>query len=133
MFILAVAKNGTVDVITYSVEITGPPQPPQPPQPGTEVSEQVAALTASLPKPEKIKLADNFDRIAAMGLTDASVWIYETSKSNRDLLGQKVPVFEPFFKELGVILGKLAEDDKLTTPEDHIRVWKEIAVGLRKG
>lgn len=134
MFILAVAKGGTVDVVTYTITIGGDtPVDPDDPPASNDVIDTVAKLSAALPKAEKLKLAENFDRVAGMGLTDASVWIYETSKSNRALLGPKVAEFEPFFKDLGDFLGTLVEQGKLETPEDHVKVWKDIAAGLRKG
>lgn len=133
LFVLAVAKEGEVDLVTHKIHIVGPPIAP--PDATASVGEWVSFWLWDLQvTPEsKVKLADNFDRIANMNLTEARDWIYETQKSNRDVLGGEITAWEPFLKNLGGLLGTLADEGKLATPEDHARVWSEIAAALRKG
>lgn len=132
LFVLAVAKDGEVDVITWKITVIGPPDAPAA---DASVGDWVVfwLWELNVTPQSKLALADNFDRIASLNLVDAREWIYETSKSNREVLMAEYAAWEPFLKKLGGLLGELADSGQLTTPEDHARIWKEIAAALRKG
>lgn len=132
LFIVAVARKGTVDVVTWLLRVIGPPEQPQP---GDSISEHVVYWLWNLQVSDesKVKLADNFERIAEMGLGEPQEWIYETSRSNRDVLGDEITAWKPFLQKIGAELERLANEGQLTTPEEHTAVWRQIADGLRKG
>ena len=68
-----------------------------------------------------------------MDLGEPKEWIYETSRSNRDVLADEYAIWKPFLQKVGAKLEKMAEYQQLTTPEEHATVWRQIAEGLRKG
>jgi hypothetical protein len=132
LFIVAVAKEGSVDVVTWLLRVIGPPEPPNE---NSNITDHVVYWLWNLQVSDesKIALADNFDRIANMDLGEPKEWIYETSRSNRDVLGDEYAVWKPFLQKVGAKLEKMAEYQQLTTPEEHAIVWRQIAEGLRKG
>jgi hypothetical protein len=132
LFIVAVAKGSTVDVKTWVLHVIGPPDEPVE---GANIADFVVfwLWPMQVPQEQKLALADNFDRISGLNLVDAREWVYETQKSNREVLGDAISVWEPFLRQLGAKLEQLATEGNLTTPEQHAQVWKDIANGLRKG
>jgi hypothetical protein len=131
-FVLAVAKDGTVDVIDHVVVVKGPP-----PNPATDsLSEWIPVwlYATSLPRDECEILAANFEALAARDdLTKPIDWINATQESNREILGDRIDEWAPILEKIGMALLKKAEAGLLDTPMDHARVWKEIAKGLRNG
>ena len=132
LFIVAVAKEGSVDVVTWLLRVIGPPDKPDPED---NITAHVVYWLWNLQVSDesKIALADNFDRIADMGLGEPKEWIYETSRSNREVLATEYEVWKPFLQKIGAQLEQMATSGQLTTPEEHATVWRQIAEGLRKG
>jgi hypothetical protein len=132
-FIIACAKNGTVNVITHVVKVLGPPA-----QPATDsLAEWIPfwLWTYDLPRAEKTALAASFEEVAARidELKTAEDWIKATAESNRKALGPSIDNWGPMLDKIGAALLKMAQDGRLMTPEQHQKVWLEIADGLRKG
>lgn len=133
-FTIACAIGDTVDVINHVIKIIGPP-----PQPVTDsLAEWIPfwMWQYTLPAKEKIALAESFESVAARKdeLKTAEEWIKATAESNREALGESInTVWAPLLDKIGSALLKMAQDGTLMTPEQHAKVWLEIATGLRKG
>jgi len=130
-FIVACAKGGSVDVVTHLVRIVGPPPMPQ----TDDFSELIPYWNWAmpLPKDECLLLADSFEAIAARKdeLEEPVDWIKATAASNREVLGDRLDAWKPLLDRIGAELLNKAETGALATPEDHERVWLEVAEGLR--
>lgn len=130
-FIVACAKDGTVDVVTHVVKVVGPP-----PMPTTDsLSEWIPFWNWAemLPKEECDLLAASFEAVAALSheLDTPEKWMEMTAKANRNALGDRLEAWKPMLNKIGAALKKRAESGALTTPEDHEKAWLEIAQGLR--
>lgn len=129
-FIIACAKDGEVDVITHTVRVTGPP-----PQPTSQsLAEWIPywAWEINLPSNEAHQLSDNFKTIAERKLAEPKDWIEATADINRETLGQELSKWEPLLNKINEALQKRAEKGNLTTPDEHVDTWLEIAEGLSK-
>jgi hypothetical protein len=130
-FIVAAAKGGTVDVVTHVVRVIGPPDMPQ----TDDLSEWIPFWnwSSELPTEEAEMLAASFEGIAARQdeLKTPEDWIKATAEANRKVLGDRISAWAPMLDKIGAELAKKAEFGALTTPEEHARVWREIARGLR--
>ena len=129
-FVLAVAYENTVDVRIFSITIVGPPEAP--------VSDSLAEWipvwlwSAFLPEDECEALADSFETLANRAdLQEPRDWSRATAEANRAALGDRIDAWKPILNKVGAALQKLAETGALTTPEDHRKVWLDIAAGLR--
>jgi len=131
-FTLAVALDGTVDVVTFAIKVEGPLQPPQTDSMEEWVSFWKAEM--SLPKDKLEALAISFDKVALQATTLAkpSEIIKATAQANRDALGADIDQFVPLLQKIQTALQKMAQGGQLSTPEQHAVVWQEIARGLRK-
>jgi len=130
-FIVACAKEGTVDVVTHIVRILGPPATPE--------EGNFAQLLpfwmwdTPLPAAECEALAVSFETIAARAseLEEPADWIKATAEANRSILGDNLDAWAPILDKIGAELLRKAQTGALMSPEDHSRVWMEIAAGLR--
>jgi hypothetical protein len=88
---------------------------------------------ANLPTEECTLLADSFESVAARynDLPEQGDWIKATAETNRVVLGDRVDAWSPILDKIGKMLLKKAENGELTTPEEHKRLWLEIAAGFR--
>lgn len=129
-FIVACAKDGTVDAVTHIVRVIGPP--PQPTTPSLTEWIPFWAWPMNLSSTEAQALADNFEIIAERKLAEPEDWIKETANVNRETLGQSLSNWEPLLDKIGKALHKQAEEGSLTTPDQHVETWLEIAEGLRQ-
>jgi hypothetical protein len=131
-FIVACAKDGTVDVIQHVVRVIGPPPMP--------TDESLAdwipfwAFTMNLPTDGAQDLAQSFEDVAARAeeLKEPQDWIKATAEANRAALGDKLAIWKPILNKIGEVLLKKAQSGELMTPEQHKTLWLEIASGLRK-
>lgn len=132
-FIVACAKDGTVDVVHKLITVIGPP--PQPIDNSLAQWIPFWLWNYDLPDNERLALADSFHSVAAREaeLKTAEDWIKATAESNREALGDSLDAWSPMLDKIGTVLLKMAQDGKLLTPEQHATVWKEIAAGLREG
>ena len=132
MFIIAVAKAGTVDVVTHTVKIEGPPPKPE----STSLTEWVPYWLYPMQLDPKLalKLAVSFeevsDRITALS-TPKGI-IEATAEANRAALGDELDTWKPLLKKIQASLANMARAGVLTTPEQHKETWLQIAKGLRK-
>jgi len=129
-FVLAVAKGGSIDVITHLIRVIGPPDEPE--------SDDFVELipfwnwTLDLPEDELAAIADNFASLAARDdLVTPEQWIKETVESNRAILGDRIEAWAPLLDQIGKMLVEKAQSGALVTPEDHKREWERIAEGLK--
>jgi len=130
-FIVACAKDGTVDVVTHVVRILGPPPMP--------VSDSLAEWipfwnwAEMLPSEQCQLLAASFESIAARvgELEKPEDWMKATAEANRKVLGDDLTKWKPMLDKIGAALLKKAETGALATPEDHQKAWLEVAKGLR--
>jgi len=131
-FVIACAKGDTVDVITHVIKVIGPPATPV----TDSLAEWIPVWLWPTPMPheECVALADSFEAVAGRihSLLEARDWIRATADANRKVLGDRIDAWAPFLDKLGAALLKKAQDGALFTPEDHQKVWLEIAEGLRK-
>jgi len=129
-FIVACAKDGTVDAVTHIVKVSGPP-----PQPTSQsLTEWIPfwAWEMNLPDNEAKILANNFESIAERKLAEPQDWIKATAEANRESLGASLSNWRPMLDKIQTVLQKRAEEGSLTTPDQHVETWLEIAEGLRK-
>lgn len=125
------AEDGSVDVITHVVTVPEPPSKP--------VSNSLAEWipywnwNMDLPQSECLALANSFDDIADKQATlpEPKDWIEATAAANREVLGDRIDAWAPMLDKIGAKLLKMAESGALQTPEEHAKVWREIARGLR--
>jgi hypothetical protein len=131
-FIVAVAKGGSVDVVTWVVKVM---EPPSEPAVDASLTEWIPFWNweLDLPADECQALAASFDDLADRSATleEPADWIEATAKANRAILGDRVSAWAPMLDKIGAKLLKMAESGDLSTPDDHARVWREIAEGLR--
>lgn len=131
VFIVAVAKEGTVDVVRHVIKVVGPP-----PMPVTDsLAEWIPFWNWAemLPQDECKALAASFEEIAARQdeLTKPEDWLRATAEANRAVLGDRLPAWKPMLDKIGTALRKRAESGALATPEEHAAAWLEVAKGLR--
>jgi hypothetical protein len=132
MFIVAVAKGGTVDVITHVVKIEGPPKEPTSPDLSLWIPYWLYSL--QLDKTEAIALAEGFEATAARitPLSTPKGIIEATAEANRTALGASIGAWRPLLTKLQSAMKNRATQGLLATPEQHKEMWLEIAQGLRK-
>lgn len=132
LFVLGVAKDGTVDVVTFKITVYGPPDAPSD---VADVPGHIRYWLWSTQGSEEARmlLADAFDRVAQMGLSEPSAWIYETKRAVDDALGEEKPQWDAFLKQVGGYMGELGNAGIMIEPEDHRNVWLQIAATLREG
>ena len=129
-FVVACAKDGTVDVKVIIIRVLAPPETPQ--------SASLAAWIPfwawdyDLPEQQRLELAASFEALANRAdLQDPAAWAQATAAANRALLGDDIDTWKGLLGKIGASLQKLAESGALSTPEDHRAIWLEIAQGLR--
>lgn len=132
VFVVAAAKDSTVDVIRHVIIVRGPP-----PHPTTDALDEWIpfwAFTLNLPSEDAKALSQSFEDVAARAdtLKDPEDWIRATAEANRAALGEKLPIWKPILDKIGEVLLKKAQNGELMTPEQHKTVWLEIVRGLRK-
>jgi hypothetical protein len=131
--IVGCAKDNTVDFILHTIRVVGPPALPA----DGNFAELIPywMWVTPFPTEECTALADSFEAIAARidDLPTPEDWIKATSEANRTVLGEQISVWGSILDKIGAELAKKAESGELSTPEDHQKVWMEIAEGLRKG
>jgi hypothetical protein len=131
-FIIACAKNGTVDVIYHVLHVEGPP--PMPTDDRLDEWIPFWFWAENLPKSEALALADSFEAIAGRAdeLEQPIDWIKATAEANREVLGDRIDAWGPLLDKIGAALRARAENGALNTPEEHAAAWLEVAAGLRK-
>lgn len=117
-FILAVAKEGTVDVITVTITVTDHPN----------LKQLIRQWSQGLPRAPAVAAA--FERVAVTAPATPEEWIKLTAEANRKALGVDAPKWRPFFQKLSDYLHARAEAGELTTPEQHKEIWLQIAEAL---
>ena len=128
-FIVACAKNGTVDVVRHVIIIRSPPS-----HPATDSLEEWIpfwAYSLTLPSSDAEKLAAVYEEVAAANHQKPEDWIEATAAATR-ASNINLELWKPLLKKIGEALLKKAQEGKLTTPEQHKAQWLEIAAGLRK-
>jgi len=132
VFVIAVAKDDTVDVHVHTIKVTGGQ-----PQPGDDLVTKVASWCEKVESPTKrddaLKLAQSFSSVSAViseTMTPADI-VEATKKSNRDALGDNVEQWVPFLEGLQAELKTLAEAGKLEDTAAHAAMWRSIADGLK--
>lgn len=132
VFIIAVSKAGTVDVVTHTVTIEGPPEKPTTPDLALWIPYWLYNM--QLPKEEALALAQGFE-LTASRITPLSTpegIIKATSEANHAALGASIGAWQPLLVKLQAAMKNRAEAGQLVTPEQHKEMWLEIARGLRK-
>jgi len=129
--IIGCAVAGTLDVISHTIRVIGPPEVPA----KDAFNELIPYWMWSDPLPsEKCQaLAASFESIAARieELPTPTDWIEATAQANRTVLGDQFDVWSGVLEKIGNELLRKAQVGELTTPEEHRKVWLEIAEGFR--
>ena len=132
MFIIAVAKGGTVDVVTHTVKIEGPPEKPE----SQSLADWIPywLYDMQLPREEALALAQSFEETAERitALSTPQGIIEATGEANRVALGGSLEAWKPLLQKVKTALETRAKANTLTTPDQHKEAWREIAQGLRK-
>lgn len=129
--IIGCAWGGTLDVVSHTIRVIGPPKVPEE---GAFVELIPYWMRAHpLTSKECQALAVSFESIAARieDLPTSTDWIKATSKANRIVLGDQIDVWSDVLEKIGDELLRKAQAGELTTPEEHQKVWLEIAEGFR--
>jgi len=133
IFIVAAAKGGQVRVIYHKLVVTGPPKPTD------GIASIIVALCDKVASPSKrddlMRLSQSFLSVAST-MEQGGDWTpgdiaKATRVSNKGALGERLGDWTPFASGLAKQLGAMSKAGKLTTTEDHIAVWKQIAAALR--
>ena len=118
-----------------------PPKPPEPPKPVIPgLPGKVVTWAASVVSPAKVleahTLSAAFDAVAVQIEAGAAITADDVAEATRDAthaaLGASLPAWTGFLKNLESYLHKERLKGTLVTVEDHVRVWKEIASGLKQ-
>jgi len=125
--------NGTV--ITYRLTPLESPQP----KPESPMVKWVKGEVAKVQKHADLSLAlaatfsDISSRITKGELKTPLEIITATAAANAKVLDnqEKIEAWAGFREALREKLNAMAEAGELKTPEDHIRIWNEIAEGLK--
>jgi len=125
------AVGGTLDVVSHTIRIIGTPKVPA--QGAFDELIPYWMWSDSRPSEECQALAASFESIAARieELPTPTDWIEATAKANRAVLGDQIDVWSGVLEKIGSELLRKAQAGELTTPEEHRKVWLEIAEGLR--
>jgi hypothetical protein len=129
--IVGCAVAGTLDVVSHTIRVVGPPEVPA----ESAFDELIPYWMWShpLPSEECQALAASFESIAARieELPTPKDWIEATAQANRTVLEGQIDVWSNMLEKIGNELLRKAQAGELTTPEEHRKVWLEIAEGFR--
>jgi hypothetical protein len=129
--IIGCAVAGTLDVMSHTIRVIGPPEMPA----QGAFDELIPYWMWSDPRPseECQALADSFESLAARieDLPTPTDWIEATAQANRTVLGDQIDVWSDVLEKIGNELLRKAQAGELATPEEHRKVWLEIAEGFR--
>jgi hypothetical protein len=145
MFVLAVAKDGKVEVKTHTIQVgvSGPSPTPGPtptPQPTDDFAMRVVAWCEAVDSPTKrddaLKLSQSFISVAATissGVIKTPGEILEVTKTaNRAALGDAgVQAWAPFLESLRAELNAMGKAGKLDDADAHAELWQAIGDALR--
>lgn len=145
-FVVACALNGSVDVKTHTLKITGndptppTPTPTPPPSPtstlNAKIKSWITEVNSPTKKAEALKLAGNFSDVAAKidagTLTTPEDIITKLADSDRTILGTQLSAWVPFLTDLQNEMKNRSAAGVLTTPAQHSDLLKEIAQGLKE-
>ena len=147
--VISSAYNDEVDqkVVTVTVHPKNydPDNPnPEPPAPGPIVPDgtlqgNILAWSQSVRSPGKVMeaaaLARGFDAVAVQIVAGTVLTAEDVQKATRkatnSALGSSLAQWTPFLNSLQAYLKKETLRGTLVTVEDHIKVWRDIADGLR--
>jgi hypothetical protein len=129
--IIGCAVAGTLDVVSHTIRIVGPPEVPA--QGAFDELIPYWIWSNPLPSEECQALAASFELIAGRieDLSTPTDWIEATAQANRTVLGDQINIWSGVLEKIGSELLRKAQAGELTTPEEHRKVWLEIAEGLR--
>lgn len=130
-FVVAAAKQDQVAVIIHKIQVIGEAR--------SDFASQVVALCEKVASPSKrddvLLLSQSFASVAIameQGKLSTPAEIAEaTRQSNQQALGERLSDWEPFAKGLAALLFDLNKAGKLSTPDEHVAIWKEISTVLR--
>jgi len=143
MFIVACAYKSKVDVTTHIVTVGTPGPKPNSypnvsrPDSNAEVVDWVPYWCALTQRPQDgaLKLSASFDGVAATisaGVnTTPNEIINATSESTRQALGDSIEDWKPFLLSLQNQFKDRAAAGTLVSPDQHAKMWREVATGLR--
>lgn len=131
-FVVAAAKDNTVDVKIHIITIPGGPA-----QPTDDIGVKIADWCKPISYPQKrddlLKLAQSFSSVSAIISDQMSPEdiVKATIQSNRDALGGNLDNWVPFLQNLQDELKARAGAGKLPDTEAHRQMWRAIADGLK--
>ena len=131
-FTIAAALGGTVDVVTHTIAIEGPPEKPE----SASLAEWIPywLYSMQMDKTEALNLAKSFEDIASRidTLSTPKGIIQATATANKAVLLGSLPKWMPLLKKIQASLANMSRAGLLKTPDQHKAVWNDIATGLRK-
>ena len=140
-FVVACANGNEVDIkivviIVGEGEVVNPINPPGPPVVGLagKVAEWTSLVISPAKKTEAGKLSASFAavqiEIQSGKLTTPEEIIAATKTANQGALGASLAAWIPCLEKLQTEMRTQAEAGLLVTPEQHAKMWGEIAAGL---
>jgi len=136
--VMAVGSPPRVQIVYLAVEGGPGPAPPRPQIPEAErLAREWLSVVPEGARKRAGTLATTFrsvaERIEKGELTDPTAIIQASIQANREALGEDRNAWLPWFEKLRTYMNSLAETGKLKTPQEHAKLFKEIANGLASG
>ena len=139
LFMISCALDGDSDIKTHIVRVYGAVVGP-PPSPGQNMVQKVKDWCDDVDSPNKhddaIALAQSFSSVAIIieqnTFSDPAELVRATSTSNRDALRDNLEHWTPLLDSLMMELKAMSDAGQLPDIQSHVRIWKDVAQGLRE-
>ncbi len=133
--VMAVGSPPRVQIVYLAVEGGPGPAPPRPQIPEAErLAREWLDLVVESARSRAPALAAAFrsiaERIEKGELGDPAAIIQASTEANRQALAGDRNAWLAWFEKLRTYMNSLAETGKLKTPQEHAKLFKEIANGL---
>lgn len=136
--VLAVGDPPRVEIVYLAVQPGPGPAPPGPEIPEAQrLAWEWLAVVPEGARKRTSALAAAFrnvaERIEKGELTEPAAIIQASTEANRQALAGDRNAWLAWFEKLRTYMNSLAETGKLKTPQEHAKLFKEIANGLASG
>ena len=126
-FIVACSKDGTVDVVTFVINVEGI-HPPD----ASDLADLMRFWAKDLSKEVREKVARSFEEVIKQAPAAPEDWIKTTTSLTRIALGDDLAQWVPVSEKLGEFMQRQAQMGELSTPAQHKILWAKVAEGLRR-
>lgn len=133
-FVVAAAKDNTVDVKTHKIRIVAPGEVDASMTTAEKVEQWCETIDYESKNRDAISLAQSFVSVAVILADDATPAdiVAATAKSNREALKENAELWKPFFVGLQAELKARDQAGLLPDAESHRAFWQEVAAALKQ-